>query len=106
MNSNCKTCVLNLSSLEYININNIQKTILKQNRIYSSLYTNIKSSLNSNINNNNQGKKYNSYNRFMNKKKLNVFKKTGMNESANPSQGNKTKSFLITNMIKKCNNCN
>ena len=94
-----------LSCLVYENINDIQKSILKQNKVHSSLYTNIKSTLNSNINNNNEGIKFNSYQRYMNKKKLNTYKKTGLKVSTNPIKGNKTKSFLITNAIKKCNTC-
>lgn len=103
--SNCKVCVNNITSLVNNREKSTQKKILKQNKTMSSLYTNVVSSLNNTINNNNEGIKHNSYNRYLNKKKFNTFKKTGTKESLNPKQGNKTKSFLITELIKKCNNC-
>lgn len=105
MSSSCKTCD-NQDSIVNTMSETVQKKIQKQTNVHQSLYLLNKSSLNNTINNNNEGKKYNSYDRYLLKKKGKVLSQHGKVISTNPKQGNKTKSLSITSLNKNCNFCN
>ena len=66
--SNCKTCD-NVTSLTNVKYDSNQKKVLKQAKVSQSEYITNVSSSNTSINNNNEGVKYNSYHRYMAKKK-------------------------------------
>lgn len=90
----CQKCA-NQESIITTNETKVQKNILYQSHVHSSLYTMNISTLNNTINNNNEGIKYNSYDRYLNKKKGKVFSKQGQ-KVEQPKQGNKTKSFSLS----------
>ena len=97
IDTNCNSIIC-LSKKE----NQIQKQIQKQCMTMSSLYTSSKSSANTSINNSNEGIKYNSYQRFLDKKKGKIFTGNG-NKIETPIQGNKTKSINLMSQFSKCN---
>jgi|TARA_B110000285_G_C15064350_1_gene584244 hypothetical protein len=83
-------------TLTCYDIINTQKKILKQTSVSQTQYIQNVSSLNSTINNTNEGVKFNSYDRYLNKKKGKVLANQGKMTSA-PLKGNKTQSFSLTN---------
>jgi len=83
-----------------------QKTILKQNRTQQSLYIQTIASLNNTINITNEGKKHDSYQRYLMKKKGKVFSKQGNVVASVPVYGNKTKSMSLSSKNNtKCDFC-
>ena len=86
-------------------MDSVQKKILNQSMVSQSLYIQNIASLNSTINNNNEGKKLDSYQRYLMKKKGLLFSQQGKKQST-PLIGNKSKSFSFTNyMTNKCDKC-
>ena len=103
--TSCKTCFGGASgSIIDVKKEQIQKSILHQSKVSQSLYIQNISSLNNNINTNNEGVKYDSYQRYLLKKKRKVFTNQSNKKSTTPLQGNKTQSFSLTNKVN--NNCN
>lgn len=90
----CQTCE-NQDSIVTTNEKKVQRSLLYQAHVHSSLYTMNISTLNNKINNTNEGIKYNSYDRYLNKKKGKVFSKQGTKVES-PIQGNKTKSISLS----------
>ena len=74
---------------------NTQKKILKQTSVSQGQYIQNVSSLNSTINNTNEGVKFNSYDRYLNKKKGKVLANQGKLTST-ALKGNKTSSVSLT----------
>jgi len=74
---------------------NTQKKILKQTSVSQAQYIQNVSSLNSKITNTNEGVKFNSYDRYLNKKKGKVLANQGKLTSA-ALKGNKTSSVSLT----------
>ena len=93
--SYCRTCD-NQSSIIDTQSTITQKIIQKQVRVHSSLYTMNFATMNNTINNDNEGKKFDSYQRYLMKKKGKVFSKQGSIVSSSPSYGNKTQSYNIS----------
>lgn len=85
----------------------IQKTILRQNRVPGSLYIQNVAALNHTIQTSNEGVKHDSYNRYLLKKKGLLYSKQGANPATTPLKGNKTQSFSLTNQMNstKCTFC-
>ena len=100
--SSCKVCQ-DSTSLITINQNKVQKEILRQKGVHSSQYMQNIASLNNTINNTNVGRKLNSYDRYLLKKKGNVLSQQGKKIS-NAVKGNKTKSLQVSSYFN--NNCN
>jgi len=96
MSSSCKTCDGNVTSLVSLHANNTQKSILRQNRVGQSLYIQNVASLNNTINPANEGKKYDSYQRYLLKKKGKLFQQQGKKIASVPNYGNKTQSMTLT----------
>ena len=90
----CQTCA-NQESIISTNETKVQRSILYQAHVHSSLYTMNISTLNNKINNNNEGIKFNSYDRYLNKKKGKVFSQQGKKVD-NATQGNKTQSLSLS----------
>ena len=83
-------------TLTCYDIINTQKKILKQTSVSQAQYIQNVSSLNSTINNTNEGVKFNSYDRYLNKKKGKVLANQGKITST-ALKGNKTQSVSLTN---------
>lgn len=84
----------------------VQKTILKQNRTQQSLYIQTIASLNNTTNTANEGKKHDSYQRYLMKKKGKVFSKQGNVVASEPVYGNKTQSVTLSSKNNtKCDFC-
>ena len=107
MSTSCKSCPYDETSSISVNATNTQKSILNQNKVGQSLYIQNIASLNNTINTINEGKKYDSYQRYLMKKKGRiVFSKQGSVVASTPSSGNKTRSFSLTSkMNANCNFC-
>lgn len=75
---------------------NTQKKILKQTSVSQAQYIQNVSSLNSTINNTNEGVKFNSYDRYLNKKKGKVLANQGK-ITKTALKGNKIQSISLTN---------
>ena len=106
MSTSCKSCPYDETSSVSVNATNTQKSILNQNKVGQSLYIQNIASLNNTINTSNEGKKYDSYQRYLMKKKGKVFSKQGSVVAGTPSSGNKTRSFSLTSkMNANCNFC-
>lgn len=75
---------------------NTQKKILKQTSVSQAQYIQNVSSLHSKITNTNEGVKFNSYDRYLNKKKGKVLANQGKLTNT-ALKGNKTQSFSLTN---------
>ena len=104
--SSCNTCT-SQNSIVDTNKESVQKTILKQNSVHQSLYIQNISALNNKINNENEGKKYDSYQRYLLKKKGMVLTQHGKKVAPTPVYGNKTKSLSITSKNNSnCDLCN
>ncbi len=104
--SSCNTCD-SQTSIVNTNKESVQKTILNQNRVHQSLYIQNVASLNNTINNQNEGKKYDSYQRYLLKKKGKVLTQHGKKVASTPVYGNKTKSMSVTNKNNlNCDLCN
>ena len=104
--SSCNTCDSQNSIID-TNKESVQKTILKQNRVHQSLYIQNIASLNNTINNTNEGKKYDSYQRYLLKKKGLVLTQHGKKSASTPVYGNKTKSMSVTSKNNSnCDLCN
>lgn len=82
-------------TLTCYDIINTQKKILKQTSVSQGQYIQNVSSLNSTINNTNEGVKFNSYDRYLNKKKGKVLANQGKSTST-ALKGNKTGSVSLT----------
>jgi hypothetical protein len=104
MSSNCRKCAIQ-NSIVQTNQNSVQKKLQNQVLVPQSLYSSTKSCLNTYVNNNNEGKKHNSYERYLLKKKGKVISQQGKKIDV-PSHGNKTKSLSLTSHNKNCNLCN
>tara|TARA_B100001063_G_scaffold247112_1_gene290288 strand:+ start:3359 stop:3739 length:381 start_codon:yes stop_codon:yes gene_type:complete len=85
----------------------VQKTILRQNRVPSSLYIQNIAALNHSIQTSNEGIKHGSYDRYLLKKKGILYSKQGTNAATTPLKGNKTQSFSLTSKMNssKCTFC-
>lgn len=83
----------------------VQKTILKQNQVGQSLYIQNIAALNNTINNKNEGIKYDSYQRYLLKKKGLVFSNQEKNKAESPKYGNKISSTNISSKSNKCDFC-
>jgi hypothetical protein len=104
--SNKVCCPDGQESLIAVHEIHTQKSILNQNRVHQSLYLQNIASLNNTINNTNEGIKYDSYQRYLLKKKGQLYSKQGSVVASTPSYGNKTKSFSLTSKTNKgCNFC-
>ena len=104
--TSCKTCD-SQTSIVSTNADVVQHSILKQNKVQQSLYIQNVASLNNTINTTNVGIKYDSYQRFLLKKKGKVFSQHGNNAATTPSYGNKTKSLSVTSKNNSnCDFCN
>lgn len=79
-------------------MNGLQKNIQKQSGVSQSLYMYNITSMNNSINHNNEGKKHDSYQRYLLKKKGHVFSKQE-NRIETPGSGNKTNSLNISSKI-------
>ena len=90
----CKTCN-NSTSLVFNELKSAQRKILNQRSVQTSQYIQNISSLNNYINNTNEGIKYNSYDRYLLKKKGIVLRKQGIKPKT-PTYGNKTKSIPLS----------
>ena len=77
MSTSCTTCPYDEMSLVSVNATNTQKSILNQNKVGQSLYIQNIASLNNTINTSNEGKKYDSYQRYLMKKKDLIEMKSG-----------------------------
>ena len=87
-------------------MNSLQKIIQNQSGGSQSLYMCNITSINNTINNNNEGVKYDSYQRYLLKKKGVVFSKQESIIQTPPKYGNKTNSLNISSEINKnCNFC-
>jgi len=87
-------------------MNSLQKIIQNQSGVSQSLYMCNITSINNTINNNNEGVKYDSYQRYLLKKKGVVFSKQESIIQTPPKYGNKTNSLNISSEINKnCNFC-
>ena len=87
-------------------MNGLQKNIQKQSGVSQSLYMYNITSMNNSINHNNEGKKHDSYQRYLLKKKGVVFSKQESIIQKPPKYGNKTNSLNISSEVnKKCNFC-
>ncbi len=78
----------------------LQKKILNQSRISQSLYIQNIASLNNTINNNNEGKKHDSYARYLMKKKGCIL--SNKKDYGVTLKGNKSSNQVISNYSKKC----
>ena len=84
----------------------LQKINQNQSGVSQSLYMCNITSINNTINNNNEGVKYDSYQRYLLKKKGVVFSKQESIIQKPPKYGNKTNSLNISSEVnKKCNFC-
>lgn len=104
MSPYCRTCDSQYS-ITQTNQNSIQKQIQNQVHVSQSLYSSTKSSLNSYINNSNEGKKHDSYERYLLKKKGKVVSQYGKKIDV-PLHGNKSQSLGLTSYNNNCNLCN
>lgn len=83
-----------------------QKQIQKQTGVSQSLYIYNITSINNNTNNRNEGKKHDSYQRYLLKKKGIVFSKQGNIIETPPDYGNKTTSLNISSKVNdNCDFC-
>lgn len=82
-------------TLTCYDIINTQKKILKQTSVSQAQYIQNVSSLNSTINNTNEGVKFNSYDRYLNKKKGKVLANQGK-ITKTALKGNKTQNVSLT----------
>ena len=82
-----------------------QKNILKQNKVGQSLYIQTVASLNNTINNENEGKKYDSYQRYLMKKKGKVLSKQSTIVATKAKYGNKTNSIGLSSKANSCDFC-
>lgn len=96
-------CPDDVSSLVTLNEVHTQKNIQKQNKVGQSLYIQTIASLNNTIEKTNEGVKYDSYQRYLLKKKGKVFSNQESVVANTPNYGNKTKSFSLTS--KTNSNC-
>ena len=96
-------CPDDVSSLVALNEVHTQKNIQKQNKVGQSLYIQTIASLNNTIEKTNEGVKYDSYQRYLLKKKEKYFPNKKALFWNTPNYGNKTKSFSLTN--KTNSNC-
>lgn len=85
----------------------VQKTILRQNRVPGSLYIQNIAALNHSIQTSNEGVKHGSYDRYLLKKKGILYSKQGTKQATTPLKGNKTQSFSLTSQMNssKCTFC-
>ena len=81
----------------------VQKTILRQNRVHGSLYIQNIAALNHSIQKSNEGVKHGSYHRYLLKKKGILYSKQGTNAATSPLKGNKTQSFSLTSQMNPTN---
>ena len=88
-----------------INESMIQKRIQKQVSQQASLYTMNFAALNSTINNQNEGIKFDSYQRYLNKKKGRVLKDNGTNVASDPTEGNKKSSIAFSSKVSSNCSC-
>tara|TARA_Y100000992_G_C21233853_1_gene476897 strand:+ start:114 stop:443 length:330 start_codon:yes stop_codon:yes gene_type:complete len=105
MSTSCKTCGDQVTSLVTLHESQTQKNILKQNKVGQSLYIQTVASLNNTINNENEGKKYDSYQRYLMKKKGKVLSKQGAQVATKAKYGNKTKSIGLSSKANSCDFC-
>jgi hypothetical protein len=105
MSTSCKTCGDPLTPLVTLHELQTQKNILKQNKVGQSLYIQTIASLNNTINNDNEGKKYDSYQRYLMKKKGKVLSKQGAQVATKAKYGNKTKSIGLSSKANSCDFC-
>ena len=85
----------------------VQKTILRQNRVPGSLYIQNIAALNHSIQTSNEGVKHGSYDRYLLKKKGILYSKQGTKQATTPLKGNKTQGFSLTSKMNssKCTFC-
>ena len=99
--SNCSQCnVVHCTQCNDVNFFiSRQRRIMKQNRTFSSMYTQQRAALDSNINTANAGAKHDSYQRYLNKKKRNNMVRTindNIASTDSPKEGNKIQAFFMT----------
>ncbi len=105
--TSCKTCgESSVNSLVNLYNNKVQKSILNQSKVGQSLYIQTKASLNNTINVNNEGKKHDTYQRYLMKKKGKVFSTQETKVASTPLYGNKVKSLNLSSLAKSsCDFC-
>ena len=101
--SNCtdlSTCYLFADEIKLAK----QKEIQNQTSVHQSQYLDNVTMLNNTINNTNEGVKYSSYQRYLNKRKGNIITNQG-SLIETPVIGNKSRSFFLSSKTKSRNEC-
>ena len=81
-----------------------QKEIQNQTSVHQSQYLDNVTMLNNTINNTNEGVKYSSYQRYLNKRKGNIITNQG-SLIETPVIGNKSRSFSLSSKTKSTSKC-